>query len=138
MTIKEIKELQLAVVKLNKFCHGGAIRRERGNIDKFGTGFNVDGRRKMCGTYTLFYDTHYGYYGYSDCSSQIELPSSTHSLFWECFKEYLNEHQDEVLDAVCQKMQKSLSEETGAIQEEIDRLNALKADLEKIKENEID
>lgn len=47
MSINEVKELKRAIVDLHKFCNGGAIREKKGDIDKYGTGFNVDGRRKM-------------------------------------------------------------------------------------------
>lgn len=136
MNIKEIKELKRAIVDLHKFCNGGAIRTRQGDIDKYGTGFNVDGRRKMSGSHSVYYDTHYGYYGNSSAYSQIELPQSTHNLFWECFDEYLNEHQDQILNAVCQKMQLRLSKETATLQEEINRLTTLMNDLNAIKSQE--
>jgi hypothetical protein len=137
MNINEIKELKRAIVDLHKFCNGGAIRKTQGNIDKCGTGFNVDGRRKMSGSHTIYYDTHYGYYGNSNASSQIELPQSTHEIFWKCFDEYLNEHQDQILNGICQKMQLRLSKETATIQEEIDRLTTLMNDLDEIKAQEL-
>ncbi|MCR4849059.1 MAG: hypothetical protein K5920_09465 [Bacteroidales bacterium] len=133
MKIGEIKELKRAIVDLHKFCNGGAIRERKGDIDKYGTGFNVDGRRKMSGSHTIYYDTHYGYYGNSSSYSQIELPSSTHEIFWKCFDEYLNEHQDEILNAVCKKMQLRLSKETDTIKEEIDHLTTLMNELDDIK-----
>lgn len=133
MTIKEIKELQRAIVDLHKFCNGGAIRTRQGDIDKYGTSFNVDGRFKMSGSHTVYYDTHYGYYGNSSAYPQIELPQSTHNIFWQCFDEYLNEHQDKILNAVCQKMQLILSKETDTVQEEINRLTTLMNDLDAIK-----
>lgn len=138
MKINEIKELKKAIVDLHKFCNGGAIRREKGNIDKYGTGFNVDGRSSMSGRHTVWYDTYYGSYGNSIVYTQIELPSSTHELFWKCFDEYLNEHQDKILNAVCQKMQLRLSKETSTIQEEIDRLTTLMNDLDAIKAQELE
>ena len=133
MNIKEIKELKRAIVNLHKFCNGGAIRRKQGNIDKYGTGFNMNGCGKMSGSHNICYDTNYGYFGDSSTYTQIELPQSTHSLFWKCFDEYLNEHQDQILNAVCQKMQLRLSKETATIQEEIDRLTSLMNDLDAIK-----
>ena len=138
MKINEIKELKKAIVDLHKFCNGGAIRQKKDNIDKYGTGFNVDGRRKMSGSHTVYYDTHYGYYGNSSTFPQIELPSSTHELFWKCFDDYLNEHQDEILNAVCQKMQFRLSKETDTIQEEISNLTTLLNDLDAIKPQELE
>lgn len=133
MDIKEIKELKRAIVDLHKFCNGGAIRSKQGDIDKYGTGFNVDSSKKMSGSHTVSYDTYYGYFGDSGAYTQIELPQSTHNLFWKCFDEYLNEHQDQILNAVCQKMQLRLSKETAIIQEEIDRLTSLMNDLDVIK-----
>lgn len=133
MNIKEIKELKRAIDDLHKFCNGGAIREQQSNIDKYGTGFNVDGRRKMSGSHSVYYDTHYGYYGNSNAYSQIELPQSTHNLFWKCFDEYLNEHQDQILNIICQKMQLKLSEEMNIVQEEINRLTTLMNDLDAIK-----
>lgn len=133
MNINEVKELKRAIVDLHKFCNGGAIREKKGDIDKYGTGFNVDGRRKMCGTHTIYYDTHYGYYGNSNAYIQIELPSSTHEIFWKCFDEYLNEHQDEILNGVCKKMQLRLSKETDTIKKEIDNLTTIMNDLDDIK-----
>lgn len=138
MNIKEIKELKQAIVNLHKFCNGGAIRTRQGDIDKYGTGFNVDGRRKMSGSFTVYYDTHYGYYGNSSAYPQIELPQSTHEIFWKCFVEYLNEHQDKILNAVCQKMQLRLTKETVTIQEEISRLTTLMNDLDAIKAQELE
>lgn len=138
MNIKEIKELKKAIVDLHKFCNGGAIRTRQGDIDKYGTGFNVDGRRKMSGSHTIYYDTHYGYYGNSNAYSQIELPQSTHDVFWKCFDEYLNEHQDQILDAVCQKMQLRLSKEIATVQEEINRLTTLMNDLKATKARELE
>ena len=136
MDIKEIKELKRAIVDLHKFCNGGAIRKKQGDIDKYGTGFNVDDRGKMSGSHSIYYGTHYGYYGDSSVYTQIELPQSTHNLFWKCFDEYLNEHQDQILNAVCQKMQLRLSKETATIQEEIDRLTTIMNDLDAIKAQE--
>jgi hypothetical protein len=138
MDIKEIKELKKAIVDLHKFCNGGAIRKKQGNIDKYGTGFNVDGRRKMSGSHTIYYDTHYGYFGNSCAYPQIELPPSTHDIFWKCFDEYLNEHQDQILNSVCQKMQLRLSKETATVQEEINRLTTLMNDLDAIKAQELE
>ena len=60
-------------------------------------GFNVDGRRKMSGSHSVYYDTHYGYYGDSSAYPQIELPPSTHDIFWKCFDEYFNEYQDQII-----------------------------------------
>lgn len=138
MNIKEIKELRRAIVDLHKFCNGGAIRAKQGDIDKYGTGFNVDGRRKMSGSHTVYYDTHYGYFGNSSAYPQIELPQSTHDVFWKCFDEYLNEHEDQILNAVCQKMQRRLSKETATVQEEINRLTTLMNDLEATKAHELE
>lgn len=138
MNIKEIKELKHAIVDLHKFCNGGAIRTKQGDIDKFGTGFNVDGIRKMSGSHTIYYDTYYGYYGNSNAWSQIVLPQSTHDVFWKCFDEYLNEHEDQILNAVCQKMQLRLSKETATVQEEINRLTTLMNDLEATKAHELE
>lgn len=137
MKIVEIKDLKRAIVDLHKFCNGGAIRTQKGDIDKYGTGFNVDGRRKMSGSHSIYYDTHYGYYGDSNAYPQIELPQSTHDLFWKCFDEYLNEHQDQILNAICQKMQLRLNRETGTIQEEINRLTSLLNDLNAISGQKI-
>lgn len=47
MNMQEIKELNRAIVELHKFCNGGAIRTKQGDIDKYGTGFNVDGRSNL-------------------------------------------------------------------------------------------
>lgn len=137
MEIVEIKDLKRAIVDLHKFCNGGAIRTQKGNIDKYGTGFNVDGRRKMSGSHSIYYDTYYGYYGDSSAYPQIELPQSTHDLFWKCFDEYLNEHQDQILNAICQKMQLRLNREAGTIQVEINRLTSLMNDLNAISGQKI-
>ena len=144
MDIEEIKELKRAIIDLHKFCNGGAIRQQEDGIGKYGidkygtTGFNVDGRRNMSGRHTVYYDTQYGYYGHSSVYTQIELPLSTHELFWKCFDEYLNEHQDQILNAVCQKMQLRLNKETSTIQKEIDRLTTLMNDLDATKAHELE
>ena len=134
MTIPEIKDLKRAIIDLHKFCNGGAVRQEKGKIDKFGTGFCVDGRRKMCGDHHVWYDTHIGYYGSSSAYSQIELPSSTHNVFWKCFDEYLNEHEDEILNAVCGKMQTRLLKERAAVDAEINRLSKLMEDVDNMED----
>lgn len=132
MKISEIKDLKCDIVKLHKFCNGGAERKPHGDVDKVGTGFNVDGRRKMCGTHTVWYDTHIGYYGNSNAYPQIELSDSSHALFWRCFDEYLNENEDAILNAVCNKMARELRKQQDVVEEEIKRLSGMMEEINNI------
>ena len=132
MKIGELKDLKCDIVKLHKFCNGGAERTEHGNVDKVGTGFNVDGRRMMCGKHVVWYDTRIGYYGNSNASSQIELHESSHALFWKCFDEYLNENEDAILNAVCNKMAREMRKQQDVVEEEIKRLRDMMDEINEI------
>ena len=129
--ITEIRELDRAIKDLEKFCTGGAIRHEipSRNIDKCHAEFNRDDRFSMAGKHTIFYSSNYGYYGNSNCSTQIELPQSCRELFWKCFDRYLNEHQDEILLAICKKMKAALAEDNAVVKEKIEELTALYNEL---------
>lgn len=129
--ITEIYELDRAIKALEKFCTGGAIRHEipKRNIDKCHAEFNRDDRFSMAGKHTVFYSSNIGYYGSSDCSKQIELPQSCRELFWKCFDSYLNEHQDEILLAICKKMKVALAEDNAVVKAKIEELTALYNEL---------
>ena len=124
-SIKEIHELHKAIQDLHKFCNGGAVRKEKGNLDKCHAEFNRDDRFSMAGTHKVFYSSNVGYYGNIDCYTQIELPESTRGLFWRCFDEYLNDNQDTILNDICQRMRLALSAEASTIVDEIGRLQEL-------------
>lgn len=128
-TIKEVRELDGAIKDLEKFCSGGAIRHEEGNIDKCHAEFNRDERFSMVGTHRVFYSSNVGYYGSSDCYTQIELPESCRNLFWKCFDQYLNEHQDAILIDICKRMKFELAADINVVKEKIDELTALYNDL---------
>lgn len=131
MTPNEILEVKRSCDNLYKFCNGGAIRYESGKIDKFGTGFNRDGRFSLAGEHKISYDSWVGSYGCSDCSTQIKFRDDTaRFIFWQSFDEYLNEHQDEILNEICKKINKKLSTETDSIKKKISELNELLASLD--------
>lgn len=132
MKIGELKNLKEDIVKLHKFCNGGAERKEHGDIDKVGTGFNVDGRRMMCGQHVVWYDTRIGYYGNSSAYPQIKLNESSHALFWKCFDEYLNENEDTILNAVCNKMAREMQNQQDVVEEEIKRLRDMMNEINNI------
>lgn len=129
--ITEIYELDRAIKALEKFSTGGAIRKPvpKRNIDKCHAEFNRDDRFSMAGNHTVYYSSNYGYYGDSSCYTQIELPKSCRALFWECFDSYLNEHQDEILLAICKKMKVALAEDNDVVKEKIEELTALYNEL---------
>ncbi len=129
--ITEIYELDRAIKALEKFCTGGAIRKEipARNIDKCHAEFNYDNRYSMAGSHTVFYSSNYGYYGDSNCRTQIELPQSCRELFWKCFDSYINEHQDEILLAICKKMKVALAEDNAVVKQKIEELTALYNEL---------
>ena len=129
--ITEIYELDRAIKALEKFCTGGAIRHAlpSRDIDKCHAEFNRDNRFSMAGAHTVFYSSNIGYYGNSNCSSQIELPQSCRELFWKCFDRYLNEHQDEILLAICKKMKVALAEDNEVVKQKIEELTALYNEL---------
>ena len=79
----------------------------------------------MAGRHTVFYSSNYGYYGDSGCYKQIELPESCRGLFWQSFDKYLNEHQDEILLAICKKMKAALAEDNDVVKQKIEELTAL-------------
>lgn len=129
-SIKEVRELDRAIKGLEKFCSGGAIRQEEGNIDKCHAEFNRDERFSMAGTHRVFYSSCVGYFGSSDCYTQIELPESCRNLFWKCFDQYLNEHQDAILHDICKRMKFALAADINVVKGEIDKLTALYNDLQ--------
>lgn len=139
-TIKEIYELDRAIKALEKFSTGGAIRKEipERSIDKCHAAFNRDDRFSMAGKHPVFYSSNYGYYGDSSCYTQIELPESCHKLFWRCFDEYLNEHQDEIFLAICKKMKVALAEDNAVVKEKIEELTALYDELNGVNNHEKD
>ena len=133
MKLEEIKNLKEDIVALHKFCNGGAQRKPHDNVDKVGTGFNVDGRRQMCGQHAVWYDTHIGKYGNSDAWAQIKLHESSHALFWKCFDEYLNENEDAILNAVCNKMAREMQKQQGVVEAEIKRLQDMITEINSIE-----
>ena len=134
MQLNEIKKLNTAIQDLRKFASGGAVRKEQGRIDKFGTGFNLDNRFAMCCDHRISYDTWRGSFGNSDCDRQLRLDCCVAPIFWKCFDEYLNDHQDEILLAVARKMEMQMSKEVDVVKKEIKELNEFVDALENVKE----
>lgn len=98
-------------------------------VDKYGRGFNTDDRFSGLGTHKLFYASKYGFYGSSDTYTMLSIGNT--DLFWGCFDDYLNQHQDEILNAVADLMQKELQTSIDVLKEERNRIAEIINLLEK-------
>ena len=138
MTREDMMSALKDINRLKNFANGGylnAIGRPNGeneenpNIDKFGRGFNKDERFCAAGTHKLFYSSKRGYFGSSDCYEIISIDNK--ELFWNCFDQYLNQHQDEILNAVADLMQIELQKNIDVLKDERDRINNVIEELTK-------
>lgn len=143
MTPEQMMSTLRDINRLKNFANGGywnAIDRPnktdnpKSKVDKYGRGFNGDARFSGLGSHTLFYFSKRGYYGCSDCYTILELDDT--KLFWNCFDEYLNKHQDEILNAVADIMQMKLQKEIDVLKQERDRINSVIDELTKENKNE--
>ncbi len=130
MTVDDMMSTLKDINRLKNFVNGGylnAIGRPNGEdeynptIDKFGRGFNKDDRFNACPTHTIRYNSWKGIYGNSGCSSILSIGNDT--LFWRCFDQYLNQHQDEILNAVADLMQIELQKNIDVLKDERQRIS---------------
>lgn len=130
MTVDDMMSTLKDINRLKNFVNGGylnAIGRPNGEdeynptIDKFGRGFNKDDRFNACPTHTIRYNSWKGIYGNSGSSSILSIGNDT--LFWRCFDQYLNQHQDEILNAVADLMQIELQKNIDVLKDERQRIS---------------
>ena len=138
MTREDMMSALKDINRLKNFVNGGylnAIGRPNGeneenpNIDKFGRGFNKDDRFNACSPHTIRYNSWKGTYGNSGSTSILSIGSEI--LFWRCFDQYLNQRQDEILNAVADLMQIELQKNIDVLKDERDRINNVIEELTK-------
>ena len=132
MTAEQMMSTLKDINRLENFANGGywkAIDRPNkkdnpdSNVDKYGRGFNKDDRFNACPPHTIRYNSWRGYYGNSGSSSILSIGNE--SLFWRCFDDYLNEHQDEILKAVANRMRIELQKDIDVLKSERDRIDGV-------------
>lgn len=119
--------------KLKNFANGGydkaiqtptELHNNYSEIDKFGRGFSTEGGNiSACFPHKLYYNSWRGHYG--DSSVGRILTISNGELFWSCFDQYLNQHQDEILNAVADLMRIELQKGIDVLKKERDRINSV-------------
>lgn len=139
--IEEIKEIARDANALAEF-HEKYPRRledytrlhEGTTVDKYGMGFNQDDRFSACKEKRIWFDSHMGYFGSSDCHNILNIKNE--GLFWAAFIKYLNVHQEDIFQFISKEFKIELANRMSQIDDEIARLAKLKEVVQSISETE--
>jgi hypothetical protein len=139
--IENIKEIARDAKALAEFCEKYPRRledykklHEGTDVDKYGMGFNQDDRFKACKEQRIWFDSHMGYFGSSDCHNLLNVKNE--GLFWTAFIKYLNSHQEDIFNFISMEFKKELANRVCQIDDEIARLAKLKEIVTSISETE--
>lgn len=132
--IDEIKSIASDAEKLSQFhtTYPRSLRNYQElhsstQVDKYGMGFNQDERFRACNPRRIWFDSHKGYFGSSDCHSLLSI--SNEDLFWKAFIKYLNAHQEDVFQFIAEEFKKELANRVSKIDSEIAALTKLKEEV---------
>ena len=130
MNIEDIKRAKSDVEDIRKFVATyDEFLKTHSDCDKHARGFQVDDRFTACKKHNVWYSSYRGYYGNSSSSSWLSILNS--DVFWQCFDQYLNLHQDEILLGVAELIETVIKKNVNVIKEQRDSLNSLIEELEK-------
>ena len=121
MDLKEIKKLNRDAKTLDTFFKRYNEKISEPTCDKYEAKFNGDDRWCFAGKHAISFNTRYGYYGNSSCSTFDTI--SNDKLFWKFFDEFVNDKKEEIFKYISDKFKKEIKKNTQVIEEEITELN---------------